>query len=129
MKVTSLLAQSSLTISRSVAGTTEPRLRDLYRIREIFGEPFQQRPPASRSSLGSVPGVSRRRLAVRLTARTGVACADPHEPAQAARLADRAVKIRRRHPDDSVTGAPLRSAAELRQPGAGRMRCAAESSW
>jgi hypothetical protein len=32
---------STKTISRWVAGTTEPRLRDLYRIRETFGEPFQ----------------------------------------------------------------------------------------
>jgi transcriptional regulator with XRE-family HTH domain len=31
---------STKTISRWVAGTTEPRLRDLYRIREAFGEPF-----------------------------------------------------------------------------------------
>lgn len=31
---------STKTISRWVAGTTEPRLRDLYRIREMFGEPF-----------------------------------------------------------------------------------------
>ena len=31
---------STKTISRWVAGTTEPRLRDLYRIREEFGEPF-----------------------------------------------------------------------------------------
>jgi hypothetical protein len=31
---------STKTISRWVAGTTEPRLRDLYRIRETFGEPF-----------------------------------------------------------------------------------------
>ena len=30
---------STKTISRWVAGTTEPRLRDLYRIREVFGEP------------------------------------------------------------------------------------------
>jgi helix-turn-helix protein len=34
------LEVSTKTISRWVAGTTEPRLRDLYRIREIFGEPF-----------------------------------------------------------------------------------------
>ncbi|GAA2629905.1 helix-turn-helix domain-containing protein [Paractinoplanes durhamensis] len=32
---------STKTISRWVAGTTEPRMRDLYRIREVFGEPFQ----------------------------------------------------------------------------------------
>ena len=31
---------STKTISRWVAGSTEPRLRDLYRIRETFGEPF-----------------------------------------------------------------------------------------
>jgi helix-turn-helix protein len=31
---------STKTVSRWVAGTTEPRLRDLYRIRETFGEPF-----------------------------------------------------------------------------------------
>ena len=31
---------STKTISRWVAGATEPRLRDLYRIREVFGEPF-----------------------------------------------------------------------------------------
>ena len=31
---------STKTISRWVAGATEPRLRDLYRIREAFGEPF-----------------------------------------------------------------------------------------
>jgi hypothetical protein len=31
---------STKTVSRWVAGTTEPRLRDLYRIREKFGEPF-----------------------------------------------------------------------------------------
>jgi hypothetical protein len=30
---------STKTISRWVGGTTEPRLRDLYRIREVFGEP------------------------------------------------------------------------------------------
>jgi hypothetical protein len=30
---------STKTISRWVAGTTEPRLRDLYRIRDAFGEP------------------------------------------------------------------------------------------
>jgi Helix-turn-helix len=30
---------STKTISRWVAGTTEPRLRDLYRIRDVFGEP------------------------------------------------------------------------------------------
>jgi len=41
------LEVSTKTISRWVAGTTEPRLRDLYRIRETFGEPFQQRPPTS----------------------------------------------------------------------------------
>ncbi|GIM94643.1 helix-turn-helix domain-containing protein [Paractinoplanes toevensis] len=34
------LEVSTKTISRWVAGTTEPRLRDLYRIRETFGEPF-----------------------------------------------------------------------------------------
>jgi hypothetical protein len=33
------LQVSSKTISRWVGGTTEPRLRDLYRIRELFGEP------------------------------------------------------------------------------------------
>jgi hypothetical protein len=33
------LKVSAKTISRWVGGTTEPRLRDLYRIREIFGEP------------------------------------------------------------------------------------------
>lgn len=32
---------STKTISRWVGGTTEPRMRDLYRIREVFGEPFQ----------------------------------------------------------------------------------------
>jgi DNA-binding XRE family transcriptional regulator len=32
---------STKTISRWAAGTTEPRMRDLYRIREVFGEPFQ----------------------------------------------------------------------------------------
>lgn len=31
---------STKTISRWVAGTTEPRLRDLRRTREAFGEPF-----------------------------------------------------------------------------------------
>ena len=41
------LEVSTKTISRWVAGSTEPRLRDLYRIREIFGEPFQHRTPAS----------------------------------------------------------------------------------
>ena len=30
---------STKTIGRWVGGTTEPRLRDLYRIREVFGEP------------------------------------------------------------------------------------------
>jgi transcriptional regulator with XRE-family HTH domain len=30
---------SAKTISRWVAGSTEPRLRDLLRIRDIFGEP------------------------------------------------------------------------------------------
>jgi hypothetical protein len=30
---------STKTISRWVAGSTEPRLRDLYRIRDVFGEP------------------------------------------------------------------------------------------
>ena len=30
---------STKTISRWVGGTTEPRLRDLYRIRDVFGEP------------------------------------------------------------------------------------------
>jgi hypothetical protein len=30
---------STKTVSRWVAGTTEPRLRDLYRIRDVFGEP------------------------------------------------------------------------------------------
>jgi hypothetical protein len=34
------LEVSTKTISRWVAGSTEPRLRDLYRIREVFGEPF-----------------------------------------------------------------------------------------
>ncbi|MFC7529931.1 helix-turn-helix transcriptional regulator [Actinoplanes sp. GCM10030250] len=34
------LEVSTKTISRWVAGSTEPRLRDLYRIREEFGEPF-----------------------------------------------------------------------------------------
>jgi DNA-binding XRE family transcriptional regulator len=34
------LEVSTKTISRWVAGSTEPRLRDLYRIRETFGEPF-----------------------------------------------------------------------------------------
>jgi hypothetical protein len=33
------LEVSTKTISRWVSGTTEPRLRDLYRIREVFGEP------------------------------------------------------------------------------------------
>jgi hypothetical protein len=33
------LEVSTKTISRWVAGTTEPRLRDLYRIRDAFGEP------------------------------------------------------------------------------------------
>jgi hypothetical protein len=33
------LKVSAKTISRWVGGTTEPRLRDLYRIRELFGEP------------------------------------------------------------------------------------------
>jgi hypothetical protein len=33
------LQVSAKTISRWVGGTTEPRLRDLYRIREVFGEP------------------------------------------------------------------------------------------
>ena len=33
------LKVSAKTISRWVAGTTEPRLRDLYRIRDVFGEP------------------------------------------------------------------------------------------
>ena len=36
----SRLEVSTKTISRWVAGSTEPRLRDLYRIREVFGEPF-----------------------------------------------------------------------------------------
>jgi helix-turn-helix protein len=31
---------STKTISRWVGGTTEPRMRDLYRVREVFGEPF-----------------------------------------------------------------------------------------
>ncbi|WP_433301517.1 helix-turn-helix domain-containing protein [Actinoplanes sp. CA-030573] len=31
---------STKTVGRWVAGSTEPRLRDLYRIREAFGEPF-----------------------------------------------------------------------------------------
>jgi helix-turn-helix protein len=31
---------STKTISRWVAGSTEPRMRDLYRIRETFGEPL-----------------------------------------------------------------------------------------
>jgi DNA-binding XRE family transcriptional regulator len=31
---------STKTIGRWVSGSTEPRLRDLYRIRETFGEPF-----------------------------------------------------------------------------------------
>jgi hypothetical protein len=35
-----LLDVSTKTISRWVAGTTEPRMRDLYRIREVLGEPF-----------------------------------------------------------------------------------------
>ena len=30
---------STKTISRWVSGTTEPRLRDIYRIRDVFGEP------------------------------------------------------------------------------------------
>jgi hypothetical protein len=34
------LEVSTKTISRWVAGSTEPRLRDLYRIRDVFGEPF-----------------------------------------------------------------------------------------
>jgi transcriptional regulator with XRE-family HTH domain len=33
------LKVSAKTISRWVGGATEPRLRDLYRIREVFGEP------------------------------------------------------------------------------------------
>jgi hypothetical protein len=33
------LEVSTKTISRWVSGTTEPRLRDLYRIRNVFGEP------------------------------------------------------------------------------------------
>ncbi|OJF11109.1 helix-turn-helix domain-containing protein [Couchioplanes caeruleus] len=33
------LQVSTKTISRWVSGTTEPRLRDLYRIRHVFGEP------------------------------------------------------------------------------------------
>ena len=33
------LEVSTKTISRWVGGTTEPRLRDLYRIRDVFGEP------------------------------------------------------------------------------------------
>jgi hypothetical protein len=33
------LEVSTKTISRWVGGTTEPRLRDLYRIRNVFGEP------------------------------------------------------------------------------------------
>jgi Helix-turn-helix len=33
------LEVSTKTISRWVSGTTEPRLRDLYRIRDVFGEP------------------------------------------------------------------------------------------
>jgi hypothetical protein len=33
------LKVSAKTVSRWVGGTTEPRLRDLYRIRELFGEP------------------------------------------------------------------------------------------
>ncbi|NMO57771.1 helix-turn-helix transcriptional regulator [Actinoplanes sp. TBRC 11911] len=32
---------STKTISRWAGGTTEPRMRDLYRIREVFGEPFK----------------------------------------------------------------------------------------
>jgi hypothetical protein len=31
---------STKTVSRWVSGATEPRLRDVYRIRETFGEPF-----------------------------------------------------------------------------------------
>jgi hypothetical protein len=31
---------STKTISRWVSGATEPRMRDLYRVRELFGEPF-----------------------------------------------------------------------------------------
>jgi DNA-binding XRE family transcriptional regulator len=34
------LEVSTKTVSRWVAGATEPRLRDVYRIRETFGEPF-----------------------------------------------------------------------------------------
>ncbi|MEV6348794.1 helix-turn-helix transcriptional regulator [Actinoplanes sp. NPDC051851] len=30
---------STKTVSRWVSGTTEPRLRDLYRIRDTFGDP------------------------------------------------------------------------------------------
>jgi hypothetical protein len=33
------LEVSTKTISRWASGTTEPRLRDLYRIRDVFGEP------------------------------------------------------------------------------------------
>jgi hypothetical protein len=33
------LEVSTKTVSRWVSGTTEPRLRDLYRIRDVFGEP------------------------------------------------------------------------------------------
>ncbi|MEU4219962.1 helix-turn-helix transcriptional regulator, partial [Actinoplanes sp. NPDC026623] len=33
------LEVSTKTISRWVSGATEPRLRDLYRIRDVFGEP------------------------------------------------------------------------------------------
>ncbi|MEU7906452.1 helix-turn-helix transcriptional regulator [Actinoplanes sp. NPDC049118] len=33
------LEVSTKTISRWVSGSTEPRLRDLYRIRDVFGEP------------------------------------------------------------------------------------------
>ena len=33
------LEVSAKTVSRWLSGTTEPRLRDLYRIREVFGEP------------------------------------------------------------------------------------------
>jgi hypothetical protein len=34
-----LLNVSTKTVSRWVGGATEPRLRDLYRIRQVFGEP------------------------------------------------------------------------------------------
>nr|BFE73194.1 hypothetical protein GCM10020092_064950 [Actinoplanes digitatis] len=33
------LEVSTKTVSRWVSGATEPRLRDLYRIRDVFGEP------------------------------------------------------------------------------------------